>query len=404
MKYMVWGYGWESQRLLELGFLQAENIVAFIDVRKVGMTESGIKIVSPQQGLTMLNKADRVLIPVRHDVVKREIYAQALTLGYRDEKLLFLYNTCDFAKVHEQVDADLEKIAAGLSVEKRKQDQQLAMDLVRPFMPFVSLEFDGLRFIFASEDEIITHSMVQDQATFPKAEMEFCLRKCQEIGMTMEKGIFLEVGANVGTTTLYMHKRLGKTWKYYAFEPMEENFKLLQVNCLLNGCQDIVCENKGITDHTGGQMRFLFDEYNSGGSGVDIKSRRQSPHMVNPRMVSCTTVDDYLAVKAISYQNVRLIWIDVQGHEPNVVAGAKKTLRSSGAPCYLEFNYQDYEELGTLRDFVQDLQTIYDKFICYEQYENGRTTARPVSELDQLADELRDCVPFGNIFLWKDGT
>ena len=180
MKYMVWGYGWEAQRLLKLGFLQDEDIVAFIDVKKVGMTDSGIKIVSPKQGLSMVNKVDRVLIPVRHDVVKREIYTQALKLGYRDEKLLFLYNTCDFARVHEQVEADLEKIALGLSVEKRKQDQQLAMDFVRPFMPFVSLEFDGLRFIFASEDEIITHSMVQDQATFPKAEMEFCLRKCRD--------------------------------------------------------------------------------------------------------------------------------------------------------------------------------------------------------------------------------
>lgn len=405
MKYMVWSYGTETQRLLELGLLQISDIVAFIDTQKRGETEFGVEIVSPQQGLKKLCDVEYVLVTVRRDVVKREIYAQALTLGYPDEKILFVYNICHFAKVHEQSDINLQKISLNLPLEQMKQmkqKQQMAIDSVRPFTPFVSLEFDGLRFIFRSSDTAIPSAMIQNQAVYSKLEMEFCLQNCQALGMTMDKGIFLEIGANVGTTTIYMHKRLGRAWRYYAFEPMEENYRLLQVNCLLNDCADIVCENNGITD-SAGEMCFLFNTDNSGGSGVDQGKRRQMMHMVNERMVHCTTVDDYLDAKNISAEEIRLIWIDVEGHEPAVISGGKKTFQLSPAPCYLEFNYQEYEEQGSFKRFVSDLREIYDKFICYEQFEKGWKTPRSVKELEYLADELRSYNPYGNIFLWKDG-
>ncbi len=406
MKYMVWSYGYETQRLLELGLLQISDIVAFIDVQKRGKTEFGVEIVSPQQGLKKLRDVECVLVTVRRDVVKREIYAQALTLGYPDEKILFVYNICNFAKVHEQNEANLQKISSGLPLEQMKQmkqEQQMAIDSVRPFMPFVSLEFDGLQFIFRSRDIAIPSAMIQNQAVYPKLEMEFCLQNCQMLGRAMDKGIFLEIGANVGTTTLYMHNRLGREWRYYAFEPMEENYKLLQVNCLLNNCADIICENKGVTDSVGGQMCFYFNTDNSGGSGVVTGNQKKKSHMVNERIVNCTTVDNYLDEKNISAEEVGLVWIDVEGHEPAVISGGKKTFQFSLAPCYLEFNYQDYEKQGTLKSFVRDLQDIYDKFICYEQFEKGWKKPRPVAELEQLADELRNYVPHGNIILWKDG-
>ena len=51
--------------------------------------------------------------------------------------------------------------------------------------------------------------------------------------------IFIDIGANIGTTTLEASKKIGVDGKIFSFEPNPRIFKFLQKNILLNKCKNI---------------------------------------------------------------------------------------------------------------------------------------------------------------------
>jgi len=60
-------------------------------------------------------------------------------------------------------------------------------------------------------------------------------------------GLFLDLGANIGTTGIYFLKKLTPNLKLLAFEPDAENFKMLHANLILNDLyENSIVENFGL--------------------------------------------------------------------------------------------------------------------------------------------------------------
>jgi len=51
--------------------------------------------------------------------------------------------------------------------------------------------------------------------------------------------VFIDIGANIGTTTLEASKKIGIDGKIFSFEPNPRIFKFLQGNILLNKCKNV---------------------------------------------------------------------------------------------------------------------------------------------------------------------
>jgi len=51
--------------------------------------------------------------------------------------------------------------------------------------------------------------------------------------------VFIDIGANIGTTTLEASKKIGSNGKIFSFEPNPRIFKFLQGNILLNKCKNV---------------------------------------------------------------------------------------------------------------------------------------------------------------------
>jgi FkbM family methyltransferase len=67
----------------------------------------------------------------------------------------------------------------------------------------------------------------------------------------IKKGdVVIDIGAHIGFYTLFLAKLVGKTGKVFAFEPGKENFALLKKNIEINGYQNIIAENKAISNLT----------------------------------------------------------------------------------------------------------------------------------------------------------
>lgn len=157
------------------------------------------------------------------------------------------------------------------------------------------------------------------------------------------KEVMLEIGANIGTTTVYAAKT-GLFKKIIAIEADPENFALLVANIRLNGLEDTVipicC---GASDKTA-SMVLQRNSLNSGMSSIEpVEGVFHAEATGTSEEISVKKADDILAETGISHDDIALIWMDVEGHEPKALAGMKQIL-SNTPPLYFEFTPARYSE------------------------------------------------------------
>lgn len=104
------------------------------------------------------------------------------------------------------------------------------IDKARSLTPYLSLKCEELVFLYNKTDFLIPDTMSFYQAVWSRDEMEFFWKEAPR----RQRGIFMDIGANIGTTSIYFRKKLAANLTYIAFEPVKENYKLLKINCILN--------------------------------------------------------------------------------------------------------------------------------------------------------------------------
>jgi FkbM family methyltransferase len=162
------------------------------------------------------------------------------------------------------------------------------------------------------------------------------------VELTGASGLFLDVGANIGTTCIAA-VRLHRFERAVALEPHPDNCLLLRRNALLNDVEVDVVE--AAASSRAGVESLSIHPTNSGGHKLGpVGARRTIP-------VRTTTLDS-LALEP------GLIWIDVQGGEGRVLEGARETLRSR-PPIVLELYPRKLGEgLETIREVARDYRVV----------------------------------------------
>lgn len=122
--------------------------------------------------------------------------------------------------------------------------------------------------------------------------------------------IFIDIGGNIGYYSLLCSNICKKV---HSFEPLSKNFDILEENIKINNIKNIIPSKLAISDLKTCKMEFAY-----GCSSVTTKETGIS--------VDCIGLDDYVKKNEIS--NIKLIKIDVEGHELNVLKTMKNTLKS----------------------------------------------------------------------------
>ncbi len=137
----------------------------------------------------------------------------------------------------------------------------------------------------------------------------------------------MDIGANIGQTSLKLSKKISDKGCIWAFEPSSINFKKCQRNFQLNSLQNVHVFHTGVG---AGPQKAFISSSNSHHRGSSHVSHEQSEFTEE---ITIIALDDF-----VKEQNCRvdLIKIDVEGYESEVIKGAEKTLREQKPVLFME--------------------------------------------------------------------
>lgn len=234
---------------------------------------------------------------------------------------------------------------------------------------------------FVSPDDDAVGRTVFLSGGFDETEMEAAVQFLeQHTGRSLSGRCFIDIGANIGTTTILALNRYGAS-DVIAFEPAPDTHRLLSATVAANGLSDRVdARQVGLTDHAGialmeasqwGDTRTPATLFNNWGD------RRIRAHLATADSESASWPTTEVAVarledQGIDWSRVSLVWMDVQGHEGHVLAGAPD-LAALGVPVLTEYTPHLLRASGGISLF-HDAAT---RFATVVDVRTGRTMPGP---------------------------
>jgi FkbM family methyltransferase len=144
-------------------------------------------------------------------------------------------------------------------------------------------------------------------------------------------GVVLDIGANLGSYCIPLAKKHPHI-KFEAFEPQRIVNYQLCANIIINGLENVNSYEVGLSDKEEAIELVMPDytvEGNIGAFSID-KEVRDNEYECSSKGVTdelqLTTLD------ALGYENVKLLKIDVEGHELEVLKGGTETLKANNYP------------------------------------------------------------------------
>jgi FkbM family methyltransferase len=134
--------------------------------------------------------------------------------------------------------------------------------------------------------------------------------------------IFLDIGANIGRFTVLNALR---GYKIYAFEPAEPIFKRLERNVKLNNLNNVILIPYALSD-VETEFEFEYFEGFEASSRISMQKDELSKY-AKILKIKTKKLDDIVKEYVIDINKIRLIKIDVEGHEYNVIKGGIKTFK-----------------------------------------------------------------------------
>lgn len=168
------------------------------------------------------------------------------------------------------------------------------------------------------------------------------------------KGVFLDLGGNIGLFSLFASTKIGTGGKIIAFEPFSKNHKAFEENINRNHIGNIRLEKLAIGE-VKGELTLHYDDSENNLGMVSSKPLEKGIQETVPMI----NLDAYLAESHLA--KIDLIKIDLEGHELPALKGMLETLKKFKPAILIEIlNNQDQasekllKELGYEKFFIDD--------------------------------------------------
>jgi len=194
-------------------------------------------------------------------------------------------------------------VAIGVGLTRRDAAKTLTIPGVGP-----------VRMYLNPDDRVITQTIV-DSGIWEPNETHWFVK-------SMRPGdVVIDAGANVGYYTILASKLVGPTGRVFAFEPDPTAFELLQRNIRANGADNVVAEQKALSNANTTLELFIAGE-NKGDDRIYQPEGENRPSVKVPAV----RLDDYLRGKVA---HVDFVKMDTQGAEGVIVEGMEETIRAN---------------------------------------------------------------------------
>lgn len=248
------------------------------------------------------------------------------------------------------------------------------------------------RMTYFSWDRFIGQGLFLD-GTYDPEKVDQSLSLIKRHGAD-NKGVLLDIGANIGTICIPLVVD-GTFDSAIAFEPDPRNFRLLQKNIAQNGLQSKITAMPYALSEAPGEMQLQLSDRNFGDHRLGNVDHEAGTEAVT---VQVDTLDNLLLKLSIPAKDIGLLWMDVQGHEQYVLAGANSVLDEK-CPMVVEFWPHGLKAAGT--DLVQYCQLLTKHFGRFYDLGSPAPTPRPPEELDDIVKTYAGLDRFTDLLLLR---
>lgn len=209
--------------------------------------------------------------------------------------------------------------------------RELFFRISRHFVQSVDFSQDELMYRVPTNDRAVALRLFSSGPA-EYSTMETVIHLLTEINpsSTHDDARFLEIGANLGTASVAALHSFGFR-SVTCFEPLPSNFSFLTDNLALNGLlANATLVPKAVSSENG-FTEFEVPGVNSGDGRLRVESGDRGYFGEDDRdviKVETITLDSYFASGSETLDDVGLVWIDAQGSEAKILAGASGLLNS----------------------------------------------------------------------------
>ena len=184
-----------------------------------------------------------------------------------------------------------------------------------------------------------------------------------------------DIGANIGTICIPALKR-NLVQKAFAVEPVRKNFDLLKINIILNGLEDkIKTYNYALSSEDDKNLDIELAQDNSGDHRVRLQNLKLNLYNERERSLEQVKSKKFDTLFKNLNHEKDLVWMDTQGFEPLILAGAQNLIDNK-IPLVVEF-----WPYGLKRNNLWDqMRQIIEKFKYFADLSNKEVTLKKVNK------------------------
>jgi FkbM family methyltransferase len=183
-------------------------------------------------------------------------------------------------------------------------------------------------------------------------------------------GHVLDIGANIGYTSLLFSRAAGESYRVYSFEPEPFNFRLLRQIASERRARGRISAFQSAVGDRDGTIELWLNENHHADHRVMTGPLRESKTGSASVQVPILKIDSFVEKQERPFP-VRFIKIDVQGYETAVCQGMEQTLSNNpDAVVALEYSPESMTDLGFQPEALLDWFGA-NGYICYSLDKNG---------------------------------
>jgi FkbM family methyltransferase len=187
------------------------------------------------------------------------------------------------------------------------------------------VKVDGTQFLVFKGQDLISNHLKQE--LYENDIHQLCLK----LLINEPCGVVLDIGANLGTFCVPLAKKISKH-TYHAFEPQRIIYYQLCANIFVNSLGNVYTYEAGLSNQEADielEVPDYASEGNIGAFSIDKEVREND--------YECKTTGSkekmvLITLDSVGFENIRLIKIDVEGHELEVLKGGIETIKANNYP------------------------------------------------------------------------
>lgn len=270
-------------------------------------------------------------------------------------------------------------------------------DRALEYTPFLATAAGGALFLVKTEDKHIGRSlfMKQGRGEFMVLSRAVAAIKGLQGPEAVEHRTFIDVGANIGTTTVPAILSHGFE-SAVAMEPEPENLRVLRLNLVLNELEDRVKALPVAVSNEIGHSDLVVNPERGGKHWIATDpakiKRKASDAETHILEVETVTIDHLVDGGLIDADRTGLLWIDAEAHEGHILEGASSLLER-GTPIVLEWAAENLDRMGDRSKLEQAITENYTHFAEMHRSSDSSKAAFPLNAVGRLpafAENLLD--------------